>query len=449
MSTVHEMAPGSLLLAVKGSPAEVLRRSRWVVVNGERRPLGDAEREAILAANETMAGEALRVLGVAYATIDGPAAAPEEDGLTWLGLVGLADPLRAGARELIAQFHDAGIQTIMITGDQSATACAIGRELRLSGNDHLDILDSTHLEMLDPEVLKGLAGRVHVFARVSPAHKLKIVQALQQAGKVVGMTGDGINDGPALRAADIGVAMGAAGTDVARQVADVVLEDDDLQTMIVAVSQGRTIYHNIRKSVHFLLATNLSEILVMFGAVAAGMGQPLTPMQLLWINLVSDIFPAIGLALEPPEPDVLRRPPRDPGEPIVRPRDLERIGFEAVTISAGSLAAYGYGVARYGAGPAAGTIAFASLTGAQLLHAISARSEHHSVFDRGQLPANPALYAALGGTAALSLGALFAPGLRRFLGSAPLAPLALAVSAAGAAVPFLVNETTKSLGRVR
>jgi P-type Ca2+ transporter type 2C len=190
----------------------------------------------------------------------------------------MTDPVRQGVKEVIDGFHGAGIDTVMITGDQSPTAYAIGKELALSRNGYLEILDSTHLANLDPELMKALAEKVHVFARVSPAHKLQIVQALQRAGKVVAMTGDGINDGPALKAADIGIAMGNTGTDVAREVADVVLEDDNLETMIVAISQGRTIYTNIRKSVHFLLSTNLSEIMVMFTAIAAGLGQPLNAM---------------------------------------------------------------------------------------------------------------------------------------------------------------------------
>src|SRR5437870_11416201 len=226
------------------------------------------------------------------------------------------------------------IDTVMNNGDQFHTAYAIGKELSLSRNEHLEILDSTHLTNVDPEVMKALAEKVHVFARVSPAHKLQIVQALQQAGKVVAMTGDGINDGPALKAADIGIAMGHTGTDVAREVADVVLEDDHLETMIMAVSQGRTIYSNIRKSVHFLLATNLSEIMVMFVALGSGLGQPLNAMQLLWINLLSDVAPGLALALEPPEPNVLQQPPRNPAEPILTSIDFKRIAFESAILSA-------------------------------------------------------------------------------------------------------------------
>ena len=227
-------------------------------------------------------------------------------------------------------FHQAGINTIMITGDQSATAYAIGKELGLSRSGELDILDSARLEQLDPDVLTGLAQKVNIFSRVSPANKLQIIQALQRAGKVAAMTGDGINDGPALRAADIGVAMGETGTEVARSVSDVVLEDDDLRTMIVAVSEGPDDLQQYSQVVHFLTATNLSEIMVMVGSIGTGLGTPLTTMQLLWINLVTDIFPALALAVEPPEPDILSRPPRDPQEPILRPADFKRYGFEVI-----------------------------------------------------------------------------------------------------------------------
>jgi Ca2+-transporting ATPase len=271
------------------------------------------------------------------------------------------------------------------------------------------------------------------------------VQGLQRAGNVVAMTGDGINDGPALKAADIGVAMGSAGTEVARGVADVVLEDDELRTMIVAVSQGRTIYNNIRKSVHFLMATNLSEIAVMLTSIGAGLGQPLNTMQLLWINLMTDIFPALALAVEPPEPDVLKRAPRDPQEPIVRPADFKRYGLESLAITAGTMASYGIGVARYGIGPQAGTNAFMSLTLAQLLHAYSCRSDHHGLFGSQRLPRNRYLDIAVGGSLAIQALAVLVPGLRGLLGATLPAPADWLAIAAGATLPFVVNEATKGM----
>jgi P-type Ca2+ transporter type 2C len=442
MSTLHEFAPGKRLFAIKGSPGEVLALCGFTQLGGDTLALSDEQRQAIRDENERMAGEALRVLGIAYAIVDADTSAPE-DGLVWLGLVGMADPVRAGVPDLIRQFHAAGIETVMITGDQSPTAQAIGRELNLSGSERLDILDSTHLESVEPETLAALAQRVHVFARVTPSHKLRIVEALQRAGKVVAMTGDGINDGPALKAADIGIAMGRSGTDVAREVADVVLEDDNLETLIVAVSQGRTIYANIRKSVHYLLSSNISEITIMFGAIALGLGQPLNPMQLLWINLITDIFPGLGLALEAPEPDVLENPPRDPAEAIVRADDFRRILFEAGTLSVGTLAAYGYGVARYGVGPQAGTLAFMGITNAQLVHAISCRSERHSVFGAEKLPPNRTLTTAIGASLALQTATVFVPGLRTFLGLAPITLIDGAVIGAAAIAPFVVNEASK------
>jgi Ca2+-transporting ATPase len=213
--------------------------------------------------------------------------------------------------------------------------------------------------------------------------------------------------------------------------------------MIIAVSQGRTIYNNIRKSIHFLLSTNMSEIMVMFLAIAAGLGQPLSAMQLLWINLISDIFPGLALALEPPEPDILHRPPRDPKEAIVRPSDFKRITFESAVISAGALGAYGYGIVRYGIGPRAGTLAFTSLTSAQLIHAISCRSEYVSIFDREKLPPNNYLRIALGGSLVLQFIAITVPGLRNLLGITPIGFFDGIVVAMSALLPLLVNEKTK------
>ena len=444
MSTIHTTHGSQRLVAVKGSPAEVLERCSQQIKAGKVVPLTDSDRMAISLDNERLAGKALRVLGVAYTHIDHPEQTELEVNLTWLGLIGMADPIRNGVQALIPGFHQAGIDTVMITGDQSPTAYAIAKQLQLSRDPQLEILDSMALVNLDPEALKALCDKVDVFARISPANKLQIVQALQAAGKVVAMTGDGINDAPALKAANVGVAMGHSGTDVAREVADIVLQDDKLETMIIAVSQGRTIYNNIRKSVHFLLATNFSEIIVMTIAIALGLGEPLNAIQLLWLNLVSDIFPGLALALEAPEPDVLSQPPRSPEEPIIKPSDYQRIAFESATISLSTLGAYGYGISKYGIGPQASTIAFMSLTTAQLLHAISCRSEQHSVFDQDQkLPPNPYLIAALGGSLSLQLLALIVPGLRSLLKITPIDLPDGLVIGGSALLPLIVNESTK------
>ena len=307
----------------------------------------------------------------------------------------------------------------------------------------VEILEGVDLDRLDPQLLAGLAQRTHVFARVSPANKLQIVQALQRNGNIVAMTGDGINDGPALRAADIGVTMGQSGTDAAREVADVILEDDRLQSMVIALGQGRTIYRNIRKAIHYLLATNSSEIFVMLGAVGLGLGQPLTPVQLLWINLVTDIFPALALGLEPPEPDVLKDPPRDPREPLITGEEFRRIAIEGAVLSAGGLAAYLYGAVRHGAGPGAGGVAFLTLAVGQLLHAFSARSPRHTIFERNALPPNPHLSQAVWGLLGLQgLAALF-PVTRRLLGLDALGLADYAVAGAAAVGSLLVNETIK------
>jgi Ca2+-transporting ATPase len=355
----------------------------------------------------------------------------------------MEDPIRLGAEDLLQTYHKAGIKPIMITGDQSQTASAVAERLKLNRTDPLEILDSNTLTAVDPEVLQALAAKVHVFSRVSPSNKLQIVQALQRAGRVVAMTGDGINDGPALKAADIGIAMGKSGTDVARDVADVVLENDDLETLIAAVRDGRVAYDNIRKSVRFFLSTNFTEIMVMFGSVAAGVGFPLNVMQLLWINIMSDIFPGLALSMEAPEPDILDRPPRDPSRPLLSAGDYRRMGLESATISAGALGAYAFGLLRYGMGPRAGSLAFHALTVGQLLHALSCRSERRGVFQDQGLHPNPYVSLAVGGSLALQALTAFVPGLRTFLGLAPLGLADLAVVGGSALLSLFTNEATK------
>ncbi|MBC5795773.1 HAD-IC family P-type ATPase [Sphaerospermopsis sp. LEGE 00249] len=446
MSTIHATHNCQQMVAVKGNPAEVLQLCHRWMKNGEVVPLIAEDRQKIEIENDRLAGKALRVLGVAYGYIEEVENNNNhESDLIWLGLVGMADPIRKGAKELIANFHQAGINTVMITGDQSPTAYAIAKELELNRHPQLEILDSNNLNNLTPEALAALSDKVDVFARISPSNKLQIVQALQTSGKVVSMTGDGINDAPALKAAQVGVAMGKEGTDVAREVADIVLEDDRLETMMIAVSRGRTIYNNIRKSVHFLLATNLSEIMVMTTATAVGIGEPLNAIQLLWLNLVTDIFPGLSLAMEAPEPDVLNQPPRNPNEPIIKNTDFGRIVFESAVISISTLAAYGYGIFKYGISPKASTLAFMTLTSGQLLHTISSRSEKHSIFSQEKLPPNPYLTTAVVGSFGIQIFALVVPQLRSLLKIAPLNMVDTAVISGGALLPLLVNEGTKKI----
>ncbi len=445
MMTVHERPEGGLLFAVKGSPSEVLALCQWRQHNGEREELDDAIRDRIIERNDRLAGDALRVLGVAYAYAD-KAEHLKAPSLVWLGLIGMEDSIRPGMERLIAEFHDAGVRTIMITGDQCATAYSVGNRLGLSGDAPLEIIDSANLDRLEPEILKGVVKNTSVFARVSPAHKLKIVQALQEAGQVVAMTGDGVNDGPALKAADIGVAMGGQGTDVARSVADVVLEDDNLPTMMAAIRQGRTIYSNIRKSLRFLMSTNLSEIELAVLTMALGMGEALNPLQLLWINMVADIAPAMALALEPPERDILKQPPRDPKRAVINGQDFRRLLRESLFITGGSLGVYGISRLHYGPGLQASSNTFLAFTLAKFLHALSCRSEDTTVLDLDRAP-NPHMITALGGALAIQALATFVPQLRTLLRCSPLGLVDLPLILAGASIPFVINESAKRISR--
>jgi P-type Ca2+ transporter type 2C len=443
MSTLHQAVSGERVYSLKGSPPEVLAMCDRLMVHDQMRPITDGIRRAVENENERMAAGALRVLGVAYKPVAAGEQGDPESGLIWLGLVGMSDPVRSGVADLIKVFHRAGVRTVMITGDQQITAYAVAKDLDLSFGKPLELLDSSEFAAVEPDTLQALASKAHVYSRVSPAHKLKIVQALQAAGLTVAMTGDGINDGPALKAADIGIAMGRTGTDVARDVADIVLEEDQLEILARALGDGRTIYGNIRKSVHFFLSTNISEIMLMFTALALGVGLPLNVMQLLWINLISDIFPGLALAMEAPEPDVMTHAPRDGHAPLFNRADFKGMVRESAAITGGALAAFGYGLSRYGAGVRAGSLAFQSLTIGQLLHALSCRREHAGMLGGTRLAPNPYLAAAIGGSLALQVLTIFFPPLRRFLGLGAMGALDLAVIAGTSVLPLLLNEAVK------
>lgn len=448
MVTVHAMENGQFFSAIKGSPSEVLELCQNCYIDGRREKLSEEQRKSILIDNEKLGADALRVLGMAF-SISEDADGYKQEELIWLGLVAMEDVIRPGMRELIAQFHDAGIETVMITGDQSSTAFSVGKRLGLNGNNgkSLDIIDSRNLDKLEPSVLAGLVDKTTIFSRVSPAHKLRIVEALQKNGKVVAMTGDGINDGPALKAANIGVTLGEKGTDVARAVADVILEDDDLKTMVTAISEGRTIYDNIRKSLHFLLSTNLSEIEVMLVSAALGTTEILNPMQLLWINLISDIFPALGLAMDPPEVDVLKRPPRSPDAAIVSRGDYIKLLRESGFITAGALGVFGYSILRYGPGPNASTNAFMTLTFAQLLHSYRCRSENTSIFKPENRSANRYLDSAVGLSVLLQILAVALPSLRSLLRLSPVGVFDMIMILAGSGLPLIANEAIKEMNK--
>lgn len=435
MTTLHG-GPEPMVM-VKGDPVEVLSLCDQVAAEGRTRALTAADRAAILKANAKMAGGALRVLAAAHKPGGG---VTDRGGFVWLGLAGLTNPVRASVVPSLRQLHAAGVRTVMITGDQSATALAIARQIGLSGSDELRALDAGQMSGLPLDLLEGLVRDLHVFARVNPSEKLNIVRALQAGGHMVAMTGDGINDGPALRAADVGIAMGAEGTDVARNVADIVLGTDDLGGVIDALRLGRSTYDNIRKVLRYLVATNASETMTMVAASLLGQAEPLTPLQLLWLNLVTDVFPAIALGLEPPETDVLERPPHDPKAHIMQARDYRRVLSEGAVISLAAFAGRTLGT------PGSPT-AFHSLTMAQLLHAFASRSETHGLAEIATRPAGPWLYGSVALSAALQAGAQLLPPLRRLLNLAPMSGRDAARAALSAGGATIANEILGRLWR--
>ncbi len=438
MVTLHADGP-ALLVAVKGRPDAVL--DRCVDWHDGRRvvPLTAKARQRLLALNHEMAVRGQRVLALAVRRQRSQRYG-DTGGLTWLGLAGMADPLRPGLPDMMARFEAAGIRPLMITGDQVGTASAVARAAGLNGKRPL--LDAATLPE-DAAQLEHLAEGTHGFARTSPAMKLEIVRALQRRGHVVAMTGDGINDGPALKTADVGVAMGISGTDFAHAMSDLVLRDDHPAALLQAIAQGRTAYLNIRKSVRYLVATNLSELAATALAVAAGAPEPFDPLQLLWTNIVTDIWPAIALGLEPAEPGILDRPPVSLKEGLLDRASWADLGIDAGAMTLAALASFGWGLLRYGPGPRAGTLAFMTLTSSQLLYALSARSERP--LRVGGLAPNPTLTRAVTVSLLAQVGSVAVPPLRRLLRTTPIGLLDAGVIAATAALPLLLREGLKEV----
>ena len=453
MVTVHSTGEGKAVAYVKGAPAVVLEASRRCYTTAGERPLTSEGRERVLAVNEEFASRALRVLALAYRVL--PDAHDESDlirDLVFVGLVGMIDPLRDEAASAIATCRRAGIRTMMITGDQPATASEIGRQLGLdhgAGGRPPETVHGRDLTALDGAGWRSVAASASVFARVSPEHKLRIVEALQSQGDVVAMTGDGVNDAPALRKADIGVAMGIKGTEVAKEAADMIITDDNFATIVVAVEQGRIVYANIVRFIHYLFSCNVSEIVVVFAAIMLGWPLPLAPLQILWLNLVTDVFPAMALALEPSAPDAMEHPPRDPRQPLVNRRFAVVIGWQGLLLAGVTLTAFFVGMRWYGTEGEglrrATTMGFMTLALAQVFHAFNARSRRRSAFFR--LFANGWLWAAVLACLVLQLAAIYWPLLQTLLRTAPLASAELLVVATAALAPIGVVEIVKLVRR--
>ena len=386
MSTVHRTADG-FIQYTKGAPDALLGRCTHAMRDGERVEMTDALRAQILSDNKEMADRALRVLAAAerrYDALPGDTAAEAlEQGLTFLGLCGMIDPVRPEAKEAVARCREAGIRPVMITGDHRDTAVAIARELGILRSPD-EAITGADLDEIDDETLQRDIERYSVYARVQPEHKVRIVQAWKQRGRVTAMTGDGVNDAPSIKAADIGVGMGITGTDVTKNVADMVLTDDNFATIVSAVEEGRRIYDNIRKSIQFLLSSNLSEVVGIFVATLLGFTL-LKPVHLLWINLITDCFPALALGLERAEPDVMRRPPRDPKESILAGGLGAGVVYQGALVAAITLFAYllGHymesGQWAFVNSPDGMTMAFLTMSMAEIFHSFNMRSQRGSV----------------------------------------------------------------------
>lgn len=441
MATEHA-AGDTTLLAVKGAPHQVLGLCGAVRVGANSQPLDETMRAEILAQNEALAREGLRVLGVARGLNRGLGSGEPRD-LEWLGLVGLHDPLRPGATKTLQTLQQAGLRTLILTGDQAGTARRLAEDLGFSSDGEIDVIDASALRDMAPDALRHAARSTEVFARVSPADKLAIIRALQADGRIVAMTGDGVNDGPALRAADIGIAMGKSGADVARDVADIVIADDDLASLTTALARGRAADENLRRAVRFLLSTNASEVALLLAEGLHGPDALETPAQLFWLNLMTDVFPALGLAMARPASDILKRPPRNVSEDTFGRREIGAIAADALRIAAPAVITHVLGAARHGSGPRTRGLTFLSLASHQLAYALRLRPGRPTsdLFDRPIEIGVAASYILLAAPFAI------AP-LRRILRIAPPTPLEAAMIIGFSLAPLIARVFPQS-GRIK
>jgi len=432
MSTLHSYN-GKRFLFVKGAPDRILKKCDYYLDgNSELRMNAEVRRRAE-GLNTELAGKALRVIAAAFKEINGQGGlkASDEEGLVFVGLVGMIDPPRDGVKEAVATCRAAGITPVMITGDHAVTACAIANKIGIL-NKGDDCVTGDELNSMSDKELEGRIRRIKVFARVSPEHKVRIVKALQSRKEVVAMTGDGVNDAPALKAADIGCAMGKMGTDVAKGAADFVLADDNFSTIVEAVREGRGIYSNIRKAVHFLLSSNIGEILTILFSMLLRLPTPLLAIQLLWVNLVTDSLPAIALGVEPPDKDIMKQKPISAEKSIFADGLAAKIFFEGIMIGALAIIA----------GMTGGrTMAFCVLSMSQLFHAFNVRSDR-SLFSIG-LFSNPKLCLAFLAGIVLQVATVCMPVMSEIFKTEEMTLYEWGTTFLLSAVPIIISELQK------
>ncbi len=450
MTTFHSNYMGGKIVSfTKGAPDIVISRCTKIALNGKTVDFTKELKDKVLSANTKFARSALRVLSMAYKRWDEMPEHPDSDSvennMVFVGLVGMIDPARPEVKESIKLCKAAGIETVMITGDYKETAYAIAKDLGMVESES-EAMMGEELDNCSDEKLREIVKKTKVYARVSPEHKVKIVTALKENGHITSMTGDGVNDALALKKADIGVAMGITGTDVAKNTAEVILTDDNFATIVNAVEEGRIIFSNIKKFVFFLLSCNIGEILLVFVSILLGWEVPLLPIQLLWLNLVTDSFPALALGVENAEPGIMNRPPRDTKEPILDKSMMGGIMFQAVAISLASLLSYCWAGRMYGIKGLvhARSVVFTTLITAELLRAFSSRSQTYTLFKIGLL-SNMRMIQAVLASFALTVMVLYVPVFNEIFDVMPLTIHDWEVVLTFAFIPMLVGELYKDL----
>lgn len=449
MTTVNELENGKYRIITKGAPEILLGICDYYEENNNVHDMNSTFLSKIKNKNEKMAEKALRVLGVAYLDVD---IMPKEisadfleKGLIFVGLIGMIDPPRKGVKEAVLACRRAGIKTVMITGDHITTAKAIAKDLEILRGRELAITGQELDKIPDSKLEKDIMN-YSVFARVTPEHKVRIVKAFQKTGAVVAMTGDGVNDAPALKKSDIGIAMGRKGTDVAKNAADMILNDDNFVTIVDAVKQGRNIFDNIKKAIHFLIATNIGEIVTIFVGLLLGVKSPLLAIQLLWVNLVTDSLPAIALGLEPPEKNIMNRPPRDAKKSIFADGLMGKIVVEGFMIGMFTILAFFIGNKYYGI-EVARTMAFISLGMLELIHSFNVKSEE-SIFKVGLFENKYLLGAFVFGTI-LQLGIIFVPSLAEIFKLTQLNATQWLITIAISIAPIIIVEIQKKFNELK